>query len=52
MVLAGGAIEGVNGNVWVRWRRLGVDGSGGGGRQSKAARGALLIFRMGHVLGL
>jgi hypothetical protein len=38
MVSAGGTIEGVNGDVWVRWRRLGADGGGGGGWRS-AKRG-------------
>jgi hypothetical protein len=37
----GGAIEWVNGIVWVCWRWLGANGGGGGGRQSKAAGGAL-----------
>jgi hypothetical protein len=52
MVLAGGRIEGGNGDMWVHRRRLGADGGGGGGRQSKAAGGGLLFFRMGHVYGL
>ncbi len=47
-----GTTEGVNGNVWVQWRRLGADGGGGGGRRSKAVGEGLLFFRMGHVLGL
>ncbi len=47
-----GTIEGVNGDVWVRWRRLGANGGGGGGRRSKAVGEGLLFFRMGHVLGL
>jgi hypothetical protein len=47
-----GAIEGVNGYVWVCRRQLGADGGGGGGRQSKAAGGGLWFFRMGHVFGL
>ncbi len=38
-VLAGGRIEGVNGDMWVQWRRLGVNGGGGGGQQSEAAGG-------------
>ena len=52
MVLAGGRIEGVNGNVWVRQRWLGAYGGSGGGQQSEAAGGGLLFFRMGHVFGL
>jgi hypothetical protein len=47
-----GTIEGVNGNVWVCWRRLGVDGGSGGGWRSKAVGGGLLFFRMSHILGL
>jgi hypothetical protein len=47
-----GTIEGVNGNVWVRRRRLGGDGGGGGGRTSEGVGEGLLFFRMGHVLGL
>ncbi len=49
-VSTGGLIEGVNGDVWVRRRRLGADGGGGGGRLSEAAGGGL--FRMCHVFGL
>ncbi len=52
MVSAGATIEGVNGNVWVRQRRLDAIGGSRGGQQSKAAGGGLLSFRMGHVLGL
>ncbi len=51
-VLAGGVIEGVNGNVWVRRRQLGADGGGGGGQRSKAAVWGIVIFRAGHVFGL
>jgi hypothetical protein len=47
-----GTIEGVNGDVWVRRKRLGADGGGGGGRRSKAVGEGLLFFRMEHVLGI
>ncbi len=47
-----GTIEGVNGDVWVRQRRLGADGGGRGGRRKKAAGEELLFFTVGHVLGL
>jgi hypothetical protein len=52
MVLAGGTIEGVNGDVWVNWSWLDVDGGGGRGWQIKAAGWGLLFFRMGHDFGL
>ncbi len=44
MVSAGETIEGVNGDVWVRRRRLGADGGGGEGWQSEAAGGGIVIF--------
>ncbi len=36
MVLAGGTIERVNGDVWARWRQLGADGGGRGGWRQMA----------------
>ena len=35
-VLEWGMIEGVNGDMWVRWRQLGADGGSGGGQRSEA----------------
>jgi hypothetical protein len=51
MVLAGGTIQGIMHNVWVRQRWLGADGGGRGGQQRQGSGGrGLLFFRIGHVL--
>jgi hypothetical protein len=44
MVLAGGTIVGITGNMWVRQRWLGVDGGGGGGWQRQGGGGGIVIF--------
>jgi hypothetical protein len=51
MVLAGGRIEGVNGDMWVHQSWLGVNGGGRGGRQSEAAGGDCYFLGWAMFLG-